>query len=453
MKRFTKYIYLATMTLVMAGVLNSCLKDDDVEKTPQCAILSFSVGDIKSPIKTKNSAGEDTTIYRTISGSAILFNINQVTGEICNVDSLPSWVSLKKVVPSVVSNGYVEYLNTEKLGENEVSNYAQLDNGLDSIDFTSGVEFLVKATDNVSIKRYFAKINKSRNEADTLVWDTLNDNNLILTDLHKLVTDGAKLFVFAKDGLDIVMTSSQDGVEWTAPEKISDATIDVKSVIVFKNKFIALNSLGEIMSSSNGIQWVKATEQTAQRILANDANYLYIFAENKILASLDMETWTENGRVDIDMLPETNIMSQSYDFKTNANLQNVVMAGTLGENTVVWYKVSSQINENNQTWYYINNSEGNSYPLPYADELYIVNVDNLLLAYVTNFTEKTHSLYHSVDNGITWKEYTSYILPPNTLAPDLSSSFVAMDNKFWVVQSGDGDRKAKVWKGVLNTMK
>ena len=451
MKRNLRYIYLLILTCVMTGVFHSCLKDSDVETTPECAIISFSVGDIKGQIHVTDSKGEDSIVYRAITGSSILFNIDQISGVISSVDSLPSWVDFKHVFPSATSYGTVYHCY-----EDEKTHLpSQVLLGRDSIDFTKDVELIVYGTDNVNTKKYTARIFQSKQDADTLVWDDLLDNNLVLTNNNKLVTNGKDLYVFSQDGSDVVMTLSKDGVSWETPVSISDATLDVMSVLFFQNKFYALNESGEILSSTDGKQWVKATEQTAQRLLGGDNNYLYILSDNKILASSDFESWNENGIKDIDMLPETNISCLSYATKTNPDIYNVIMTGTSQnnlENSVVWYKVSSLFEQTNQKWFYINNTNDSQYQLPYADEVTLLHVDGLLIAYIADYANESHYLYHSEDNGISWKQYTSFILPPSTIDATLPSSVVACKDKIWIVQSGNSEKKPKVWKGIFKTV-
>ena len=155
------------------------------------------------------------------------------------------------------------------------------------------------------------------------------------------------------------------------------------------------------------------------------------------------------------MLPETNISCLSYATKTNPDIYNVIMTGTSQnnlENSVVWYKVSSLFEQTNQKWFYINNTNDSQYQLPYADEVTLLHVDGLLIAYIADYANESHYLYHSEDNGISWKQYTSFILPPSTIDATLPSSVVACKDKIWIVQSGNSEKKPKVWKGIFKTV-
>ena len=163
-------IMLATVTLFSQV---ACMSDNDVTTTPECAIVNFSVGSITSPYVDKkyDSSGNatDTIVSRTIAGSEIFFNIDQVNGRIYNVDSLPNWVSLKAVVPSFRSYGNVYMLVDE---ENDL--YYTLTSGADSIDFSKKVRLMCVSTDKTSSRFYDVEINKHATNTDTLEWRSVN---------------------------------------------------------------------------------------------------------------------------------------------------------------------------------------------------------------------------------------------------------------------------------------
>ena len=94
-------------------LLVSCVKSKETESTPYCAITSFGVNSIVSYVPYKTSTGT-TTVKRTVSGSSILFQINQETGLISTVKSLPNWINLTKVVPTFTCHGTLQY----KSGDN-----------------------------------------------------------------------------------------------------------------------------------------------------------------------------------------------------------------------------------------------------------------------------------------------------------------------------------------------
>lgn len=445
MKRFVKYIYLTVFACSAILTFNSCLgSEDEVEGTPECAILSFAVGDIKSAVTMKNYRGEDTTYYRTISGSSIKFNIDQTRGLISTVDSLPNWLDITRVVPSFNSYGYV-YVKLNDL-------YYSFTSGKDSLDFTNGLDLMVVSTDGASSRNYSVKINKSSIDADTLIWNKLPQNNLVLKGAHRLLAKDGKMLIFAEDGHNTTMTSSNDCMLWTVPA-VLEYSLDPQSVTLFGNSLYALNSEGRIFKSGDGLTWNIASDKSAEQILASDANYLYVLSDGAVLSSSDLKEWKVNGEAGIAMLPKTNVCSQAYSSRTNPELQNVVLLGTapaVAGNSVVWFKVSSKDENSNQKWNYIQITSDNPYPLPHADEISLAYTEGKLFAYIADYTHGTHSLYTSEDNGITWHGNEQNVLPPSDITTSAPSSFIIFDGNAWIVQGGE---EPMVWRGTLRTVK
>ena len=449
MKQVGKYICACTLCCCTLLMITSCLGDGDtIDPTPECAIVSFSVGDIKSAIVEKNHAGNDSTYYRTISGSSIKFNIDQIGGLISSVDSLPDWINLTRVVPSFTAHGSVYY----KLNEQ----YYYLTSGVDSIDMSNGAELLVVGNDEKSSKRYQVKINKNEGEVDTLIWDELH-TSINLVSPYRLMSKDNQLYVFSisNNGSTTVSTST-DGSTWTSPVE-SDMNPDFESLLIFKGKFYALDSQKHLIASRNAVDWeIAAKDATngmlqADRMLAADEQYIYILSDGNILSSSDLTpgSWTINGTTDINMLPQNNIRSIFYPTKTNTAMSNVIMAGTnpsYTDGAVVWYKVSSAEKTNDQQWNYIQITADNPYPLPYADNIDLLRINGLTLAYIADQAQGTQGFYQSEDNGITWHKNMSAIIPPTQMEAHQPSSAAVMGGKFWILQGGT---PAKIWAGTL----
>ena len=106
-----KYKIQSVLVLfVVALSLVSCLKDDDTTSdVPTCAITSFSIGDLTSYVTVKKSNGSDTVYTRTIGGSNIYFNIDQVNNRIFTVDSIAPWANLKRVLTTATSTGTIYF--------------------------------------------------------------------------------------------------------------------------------------------------------------------------------------------------------------------------------------------------------------------------------------------------------------------------------------------------------
>ncbi|MBQ8737216.1 MAG: hypothetical protein IJY78_05265, partial [Bacteroidaceae bacterium] len=199
-----KFFYCITSLLLMLFAVSSCIEDEEIETYPECSIRRFSIADIKSEIKAKTENGNDTSYYRTIEGKNIYFNIDQVNKTIVSVDSLPYWTDITRIVPTIESDGYVYYrYDSDSL-------FIPLNSGTDSIDFTMPVQFAVVSTSGMYTKKYVAKINKSINDVDSLIWRELNTSDFVLNGPHKSMALGNRIYVFSENNGNATVTSSSE---------------------------------------------------------------------------------------------------------------------------------------------------------------------------------------------------------------------------------------------------
>ena len=144
------------ITGCFALVLSSCLKSDEivgVEAIKNCQIHTFSLS------------------HDSVSGlDTVKFTIDQLTGRIFNIDSLPFGTKIEKVVCKI------GFANSSVIGGVEASPEAYPDSTYylsslsDSIDFSAPVKFVVHAYDQVTTKVYMAQVNIHQVVPDSMVW-------------------------------------------------------------------------------------------------------------------------------------------------------------------------------------------------------------------------------------------------------------------------------------------
>ena len=443
-----KNIYGLLLSLaVMAALATSCMKDDDeIQSSPECVITKFTVGDIDTEVSIKLASGKDTIVTRTIGGSSVAFNIDQINNKIYSVDSLPSWVDISGVIPTINSTGYV-YIK-----EGDETDFHQFVSGTDSVDFTKQVKFLVIATDGVSTKEYTAQIFKKDSEADSLAWKTVDGADLQLEGAHRTLTLADRIYVFSESEGQAVVTSSSflsEGASWRKPAQLTceQGSVDWNSVVAYNGYLYALNTEGHICRSTNderGETWSVVSDRVFARLLGTDELYLYACDESGIWGSADLQNWAECGSSDLDMLPETNIATVSYVSKTNPAMRNAVMCGLTSansDNAVVWYKVSSANESINQKWNYVQVAADNVYACPKLDNLSIICHNAEMYAIGGN----NAGIYVSADNGISWHLQTKKkLLPAEVTGQSTPTSMVAGNGYLWLIQSG-----GKVWRGKI----
>jgi hypothetical protein len=443
-----KNIYGLLLSLaVMATLATSCMKDDDeIQSSPECVITKFTVGDIDTEVSIKLASGKDTIVTRTIGGSSVAFNIDQINNKIYSVDSLPSWVDISGVIPTVNSTGYV-YIK-----EGDETDFHQFASGTDSVDFTKPVKFLIIATDGVSTKEYTAQIFKKDSEADSLAWKAVEGADLQLEGAHRTLTLADRIYVFGESEGQAIVTSSSflsEGASWRKPAQLTceQGSVDWNSVVAYNGYLYALNTEGHICRSTNderGETWSVVSDRVFARLLGTDELYLYACDESGIWGSADLQNWAECGSSDLDMLPETNIATVSYVSKTNSAMRNAVMCGLTSansDNAVVWYKVSSANESINQKWNYVQVAADNVYACPKLDNLSIICHNAEMYAIGGN----NAGIYVSADNGISWHLQTKKkLLPAEVTGQSTPASMVAGNGYLWLIQSG-----GKVWRGKI----
>ncbi len=441
------YIFMFLVPVIaLATLLFSCVdSDNETTGSPICVITSMSVGDIKSEYTTTIN-GKDTTYTRTISGSSIKFNIDQVEGTIMAVDSLAYWADITRVVPTVVAAGSVYY---RQAGTSD--DYAYLRSGSDSIDFSKGVELLVVSSDGNYSKHYTAKINLSEYSTEELEWFSLS-TNLTLEGRHRTLSRDNNIFVFAEiDGNATLTYADADKLSWTEPQALSE-NIDYRSVTLFNDLFLALGENQEIYSSSDGLNWAKsASGQTAELLLAADKWRVYAFDGTDIISSEDGENWqVETTLSDVGSLPQMPVSYAAYNLKTNTNLQNVVMVGNSGDAAVsAWYKVSSNNDDSNQKWSQVSYPDNNSYPMPQLTDIQLARYKDVLVviggASADGLVTAYENIYVSADNGITWHvPSTGYNMVSQLEGTTEPVTLTSCGKYLFIIQSG-----GQVWRGVI----
>ena len=443
MKNYISYILALFATLTL---LPSCLKDDEVATSPVCTITSFTVGDIQSSYTTKIN-GNDTTYTRTIAGSTLLFNIDQVNGVIYSVDSLPKWANIKAVVPTVT------YTGTLLVRQGGATNdYVYFSNGKDSIDFTGDVDFMVVAPDGEHTKHYSARIGQTELDHDSLYWTKVS-GNLSLNGSHRTLSKDGRLYVFAQSESGTTLaTSTANGTKltWTSPQPL-DADINYKSVTLFNDSFFGIASDNKVYTSDDGLQWT-ATTSMMERLLATDSRRLYAFDGTSLQATADGINWEQQPAENLTMLPEMPVSSVAYKTKTNSQLENFVMMGTNpnANYSVAWYKISSVDNYSDQSWNYIAIGDDNQYGMPPLENVQMVRYNGKLIAIggkATTGSLKAYSyIYASDDNGVTWHIPTSGMsMEESLIGTTQPVTMTVCDGCIWLVQVG-----GQVWRGIMS---
>lgn len=442
-------------------LLVSCVKSKETESTPYCAITSFGVNSIVSYVPYKTSTGT-TTVKRTVSGSSIFFQINQETGLISTVKSLPNWINLTKVVPTFTCHGTLQY----KSGDN----YYTITSGKDSLDFTEPHILRCVSSDGLYSKSYLVSLTKNTEDSDTILWSSVVSNLELEDEKHRSIVLAAKytdkngadslvrrIFIFSKNEAGKPQVTSttdySEATTWTDAEELigAEGVIDPYSIMVHQNELYAIDNQGKLYKSTEvvkGTVWMKVSDKNLSRLLASDGYYLYAYDGTNIIATDDFTNWKECGKSNLEMLP-TRCLYSFYRQSYNNTKVNIAMMGGLNDNNknngVTWYKVTDTQDDVIDPWQFIDVSNETNIGYPYLQETSTVMYGDNLYTMGRTFTEQFLGMYKSEDNGISWKLQTKmWRLPASLEAANGAASMVLIDKAFYVFQVG-----GKIWKGSI----
>ena len=198
--------------------------------------------------------------------------------------------------------------------------------------------------------------------------------------------------------------------------------------------------------------------QGIRRILGKSTTEWYALSDaGRMMVLREGSSQWEEDLLDEDasLLPTEDISLVSYPAKLSDKTDYVLMAGSRDaalypqETTArVWCKTVDygKMAEPGR-WVYIERPANANYQLPRMENLCMVKYDDGVLAFGKPYT----NIYHSRDNGITWKVNRTYQMPQGFDSDKTTGIEVKVDdnNCIWLYCAGSG----QVWRGVLNKLK
>ncbi len=163
--------------LLLAISLSSCLSDNDnnsVAYSHDTGISLFNIGEVKRTMHTTSSTGEDSVYTTTYDAGKYAFEINQMTGEIFNVDSLLYGTDPTKVLISAqAKNSGVVYVKLRNHANTADSITPLL--STDSLDLTNPIELQVANQANTARRTYKVTLLIHKQQADDFAWTACSD--------------------------------------------------------------------------------------------------------------------------------------------------------------------------------------------------------------------------------------------------------------------------------------
>ena len=472
----TTYLLIA----MLLGTLASCISNDDDTVTlyDDAAITNFSLGTMNRYVNGVKS---------TYAGRAYLFHIDQATHTIYNTDSLPVGTDVKHVICAMST-----YNNSRPFVISEDATYMTYYSGSDSIDFTKPRTFRVVSSSGNGYTDYTVKINVHKEDPNAFVWEKMADIPA-MTGLRTIAYKG-RIYVFGNEGGATKAYYTEDGNTWTSTALPTIADANAWQNAVANEDSLYIMDGTTVYRSHDAATWNKDESLlpegiTLQRLLGASTTEVYAQATNGSLitkycddqlpAWIEAEDETESS---FDDLPSQDFTMVTFPMYLSDSTDYVLMAGNkkTGDNwnSHLWRRIvdysetgiesllveylNTLIEGKNdypewiRKWTYLDRANDHRYDLPALENIQVVWYDDVLLAFGgKGLNDKTidplRKIYKSRDNGITWKEDTSYSMPPakgNTTFNSAATSFSAttIDGYIWIVCAGTGE----VWRGRLN---
>ena len=438
--------------LMLAALLScvSCLKDDNTYNTPHAAISSFTIGYYNVSFHDMNIRGNDTLVNIREAGAMYPMTIDQVNNRIFNADSMAYGSDLSKVTTSVYGTGTIGY----RYLDDPAMEY--LWRSYDSIDFTRGIQFMARSTDNSYTRVYDVQVNIRKVFPDSLVWSAPDTTAFpVLSGLTSVVRNDT-LFCFGTDtnGVASVSFRNISAGNWNGANAMTGIAASGWShrVTVCNGKFYTVSG-GSVYGSQDALNW-NSVKSGIKSLIVSGEDYGTLWAvseDGNLLKTSDMTEWTTVQAVPADF-PDSAAVMFTYTLSTNSSMTRSVLAGLADDslNASVWTILSGDT-----VWTQVDIPANKAIRLPAARDLTVFRYDDALF----RLGRGLDGFRQSNDNGITWymcnsyvEDYSSwnrYMQLPSALKGYASGFTAATDSKGYIwIMTDDGH----VWHGAITRL-
>lgn len=445
------------IVLMLAGCLvllmSSCLSTDDVEAydvTTNCQIASFSLAN------------------DSVSGlSDVHFTIDQLSGEIYNLDSMPYGTEIEKVLCTLSYASSIAVSGTEVSPE-ALPDSTYLWSSTDSIDFSRPVKFVVHAYDGVSTKVYRAWVNIHQVIPDSMVWGKSQDPMLDVNFSEQKVVvmdkaEGKRYFMYVKpvasgEAYRLYSTSVDAPGQWQQ-ETLSGFPVSgavLSQLSMFNDTYYLPTTEGDLYVSNDGLTWTALQEEFkvvavlgSVKSSSRQQSVLALIAEQdgqRNFYALDQSGSWHRGTEVMESFPIKNFASLQYASMYYEYLS--VIGGRSSQDKVIgdcwatsdglsWSLMSTETTAG------FGKREG-TMVAAYDDQLFMIG------GFDGNGVAQK-DVYRSFDKGLTWTMADSMVLMPTSFEARGFSSIVVDDKNFVNLFGGkgtlNGNELNQLWRG------
>lgn len=417
---------LASLSLA-AITLGSCLgsSDNSTSYADIAAVTSFSI---------------DTVMLDSVDQEKT-FTIDQINKKIFNIDSLSygSEDSIKNILMSVSTTGY--------LGHNDL-----LISLSDSVDLsetmtTPYVLQVVSPTNNKHLIAYDVEVRVHQQKTDSLHW------NLITSDFSNAKLTAPLQAAWLNGTMHVYDTAgnyftTEDGKVWNERTATWPTTPNYISIRSFANTLWAVGTDGSLMTSVDGLTWVK---QTTSNTLIN----LITVLDNKMLALIENNSGqTVWGTIESDYtitlgdvvdgkFPLTHLNGFEY-YTANDDARALCIGATSSEdnNTDAWFTA------NGLHWSALHSSLTSAQLPNVGSRPYIFKQGDQFYTLPTDLA----AIYESPES-LTWQQATDLVLVPTEMAHTAGAAMaIDAEQRIWIIAPASGNSPEQVWNGRVNKL-
>lgn len=447
--------------------LFSCMGSDETEYelSYDCQILSFSLSnDSISELK------------------GVTFAIDQLTGYIFNIDSLPYGTKLdEKVICNVGISSAVMRCQVMQEATGDTIDW----NREDSLDFSKPVKFVNTLWDGTTKKAYLAWVNIHQVEPDSMVWnmfkegvpeEKVKEEKVVVVEKN----DIPYFYMYiqptnANVGYQLYRSTVSDGQNWEKLEVngLPNGEVCLSQITVYENVLFAITTDGTLYSSQEGEEWapVQIQENYPVKALLGSLNAdndftgagkqisalaAIIEKDGKLIhASINHQTrkweWDESNATVAEGFPLKGFGSVSYSSMYRARL--MVVAGRDKNNQLT---SASWATDNGMVWAQLTAKD-----TAYFDKQEGVAVTEydgkfFMLSGINESGKATSDIYLSRDGGISWNVSDTLVVMPQDFKARGFSSIHVDDEQFMYLFGGkettDSNVLNQIWRGRINRL-
>ena len=434
---------IVNLVCVLTAFFAACGSDDDYTvltvSPTTCVVTSVEMGSIPCVRTTKSSEGKDSLYVVMINGAYYPMSIDQKSGHIFNVDSLPYGCDAEKVTFATLACSGTMAINS--LSQQDVDTFFV---AKDSTDFRTPRKVTVYSPDGTAKRTYTMEVRVHQEDGDKFVWTPYAEalDAFAGATIHTAFVHEETLFVYGEEsGNPVVFTALA-----TAPTDWTKHTSNqvVTSVVKFNTELYALAN-GALVQSTDGVEWTALSTTLTEPLtmLVAGTTALYGLTSNGFVASADGVNWGQQEADEPEYLPTGNCAATCLPSMTDDTFEDIILVGTQDDKSVVWKLNVDKMGEYDNPWIYYPDTDLNPNPCPLLTQRSVYAYDGGTLL-VGQQQDGAFAMYLSRDNGRTW-DPTALPQPENITMPCVT--MVDANNFIWLITQ-DGN----VMKGRFNRL-